>query len=238
MSADGPIDDAPVTAAARTEHIVVRRTARYLVIGEPSPSVRELWIALHGYGQLAAGFARAMTPATSQERVIVVPEALSRFYLGSPTRGTHATARVGATWMTREDREAEIADHVDYLDALHDAVIATLPSVRVLVLGFSQGVATATRWLTRGRTRAHRVVLWAGGLPDDVDVSRLVDPARDTRVSFVIGRRDDVVPAETIVRTTSRLESLGARYERLEFDGGHRLNRALLARLGCEAPRI
>jgi predicted esterase len=215
----------------REGHIVVQRTARYLAIGEPGGQVRELWFALHGYGQLAAGFARAMAPAARTDRLIVVPEALSRFYLESPVRGAHATARVGATWMTREDREAEIADHVAYLDALHDATLATLPPVRILVLGFSQGVATATRWLTHGRARADRLVLWAGGLPDDVDVARLVDPARDTRVTFVRGREDDVVPLETIARTATRLATLGERCERLEFDGGHRLNREILAGL-------
>ena len=139
--------------------------------------------------------------------------------------------------MTREDREAEIADHVAYLDALHDAVLEALPPVRVLVLGFSQGVATATRWLSRGRARVDRLVLWAGGLPDDVDPARLVEQARDTRVSFVTGRKDDVVPADTISRTASRLEALGARYERIEFDGGHRLNRTILRRLGIGAGR-
>ena len=109
--------------------------------------------------------------------------------------------------------------------------------MRTLVLGFSQGVATATRWLTRGRARADHLVLWAGGLPDDVDVARLVDPMRETRVTFVTGRQDDVVPAESIARSASRLEALGERYERMEFDGGHRLNRAILARLGERSPR-
>ncbi len=47
--------------------------------------------------------------------------------------------------MTKEDRENEIADYVDFLDAVFGEVVT--PGARVTVLGFSQGVATAARWL-------------------------------------------------------------------------------------------
>jgi len=225
--------------AAPTEHrIAVQRTARYFLLGDPSPQIREVWIALHGYGQLARDFARAMAPVASAERLIVVPEALSRFYLASPVRGGHATAPVGATWMTREDREAEIADHVAYLDAVYEQVVRMVapgsPSTRVL--GFSQGVATATRWLTRGRTRAEHVILWAGSLPDEIDVAGLVDASRRTRVSWVAGTRDDVVTAEMLERAAARVAALGEQGECLGFDGGHRLDRATLLRLADRAP--
>ncbi|HYD55224.1 MAG TPA: hypothetical protein VEA99_21500 [Gemmatimonadaceae bacterium] len=215
---------------ATAAHIVVQRTARFLLVGEPSPEVREVWIALHGYGQLAADFARAMAPVASAERLLVVPEALSRFYLESPVRGTHMTARVGATWMTREDREAEIADHVAYLDALLERVLLSCapgsPTTRVL--GFSQGVATAARWLTRGTARTEHLILWAGQLPDDVEASQLVDQTRRTRLSYVWGRRDDLLTSASITRTVERLSATGAPFDELTFDGGHRLDRATL----------
>src|SRR3712207_7263342 len=41
------------------------------------------------------------------------------FYFGDPRVTTHGPeTMVGATWMTREDREREIQDHVHYLDTL------------------------------------------------------------------------------------------------------------------------
>jgi predicted esterase len=226
---------------ARVEHIVVQRTARYIRFGAPSPETKELWIALHGYGQLAADFARALSPVLGERRVVVVPEALSRFYLESPTRESarptqgrqHLTARVGATWMTREDREAEIVDQVSYLDRLLEHLLGqTVPSTpRVHVLGFSQGVATAARWLARGRAHVHAVSLWCGQFPDDVDATMLISSAHDTRVTFVTGNRDIVIPAEGIARTESKLSMLGDAYTRLTFDGGHRLDRGVLTRL-------
>jgi hypothetical protein len=52
----------------------------------------------------------------------VAPEGLSRFYFEGGFHGPGS--KVGATWMTREDRLAKIEDYVGYLDALHDAVFA------------------------------------------------------------------------------------------------------------------
>ncbi|MBK7947090.1 MAG: hypothetical protein IPJ85_18060 [Flavobacteriales bacterium] len=88
--------------------IQVQRTARYHVLGtlEAAP---EIWIAIHGYGQLARYFLNNFK-GLEEGRCIVAPEGLSRFYLDAEH------ARVGATWMTREDRLHEIDDHVAYPD--------------------------------------------------------------------------------------------------------------------------
>lgn len=218
---------------ARLAHLQVRRTARYYVLGAEHGAAREVWIALHGYGQLAADFARAVQPVASAERLVVVPEALSRFYLESPVRGAHVTARVGAAWMTREDRDEEIADHVGYLDALHDLVRRehAAADARLTILGFSQGVATAARWLARGATRADHVILWGGQLPEDVDAAQLRDATRTTRITYAIGDRDEVIPADGVERTVARLAASGAPFERLTFAGGHRLDRGTLLSL-------
>jgi len=62
------------------EHrITVSRSARYFTLGRPD---REVWFVLHGYGQLAARFLRHFEPLDDGTRLMVAPEALSRFYLG------------------------------------------------------------------------------------------------------------------------------------------------------------
>ena len=78
--------------------------------------MRELWYVLHGYGQLAAPFLDDFRAIDDGTRLIVAPEALSRFYEGDVQARLHKDAKVGASWMTREDRDAEIADYVAYLD--------------------------------------------------------------------------------------------------------------------------
>ena len=194
--------------------------------------MRELWIACHGYGQLAADFARQLEPIASAERVIVAPEALSRFYIDALERGAEAR-RVGATWMTREDRESEIADYVAYLDAAFAAIRGELPSSggRTHALGFSQGVATVVRWLALGSTRVDALTLWAGGLPHDLTLAQYADRFAHTAVTLVAGDRDRLVIEAAVEDARERLNVAGIDHQLVRFSGGHRLDAAVLAGL-------
>src|SRR5205085_360938 len=107
------------TIRTASEHAIeVPRTARYFLIGDASSTGKELWIVLHGFGQLAADFIEYFATLNDGERVVVAPEALNRYYT-QPISVPSADRKVGATWMTKEFRDAEIADYVRYLDLLH-----------------------------------------------------------------------------------------------------------------------
>src|SRR6266513_3311805 len=129
-------------------HIEVRRSARYYTLGEPSAETRDVWFACHGYGQLAADFIKEFEIIAHPTRVIVAPEALSRYYAANEPGFHSSESKVLASWMTREDREAEIDDYVAYLDAVYADVFESLDRARVTVhaLGYSQGAATVSRW--------------------------------------------------------------------------------------------
>ena len=61
-------------------HITVSRRARWYLEGDPA-TARDVWYALHGYGQLAAELLAGARALVEPERLVVAPEALSRFYL-------------------------------------------------------------------------------------------------------------------------------------------------------------
>jgi predicted esterase len=214
-------------------HIAVTRTARYYVLGAQSPSPRELWFACHGYGQLARYFARHFEPLDDGTRTIVVPEGLSRFYFGDP-RGRHgADATVGATWMTREDRDREIEDHVGYLDALYTQMRSQRgrARARVTVLGFSQGVATVCRWLARGTAHVDRLVLWAGRIPTDIFPLPETSSLRGAHMTLVVGAGDEYVTPLVAAEQESLLRDAKLTYDVRRFDGGHGLNADALREL-------
>jgi predicted esterase len=131
----------------------VSRTARYATLGTFDASVRDCWIVCHGYGQLAAGFVTEFEPLLAPGRLIVAPEGLSRFYLEGES------GAIGASWMTRESRETEIADYVGYLDAVYHQIQARTENdaLRVTAMGFSQGTATICRW----GSSEHGIGMWA-----------------------------------------------------------------------------
>ncbi len=203
--------------------IHVRRTARYHVLGtlEAAP---ELWIVLHGYGHLARYFLNNFD-GLENGRCIVAPEGLSRYYIDEDH------ARVGATWMTREDRLHEIEDHVTYLDTLVAELSKdAMPGAVINVLGFSQGVATAARWAVHGKTRPSRIVLWAGSIPPELDREQL-SAWRNVPVDLVLGDQDEYATEADLDAAALRLERAGVGHRKHFFRGTHKLEPVLLRRL-------
>jgi predicted esterase len=221
-----PAPPAPITE----HHIAVRRTARYHCIGEPGDAIREVWIVIHGYAQLARHFIRPFRELASSERLIVAPEALSRSYDGVIDTASHAQAHVGAIWMTREDRLAEIDDYVGYLDQLHSTIVAGCnhPNLIVRVLGFSQGTATASRWFALGSSRIDHLILWGGALAADLDMASSRDRFSGARFTAVAGEEDKVFTPSEARGQGERLASLGIVQETICFVGGHVIDRETL----------
>ncbi len=215
-------------------HLSVTRTARYITSGN-STDPPTVWFVLHGYGQLAEPVARECSVLGANQNLVVVPEALSRFYLSDAQRLHGPDVSTAASWMTREDRESEIGDYVGYLDTLYDRVFEGIDRAKanVRVLGFSQGADTACRWIDRGRVRADHLVLWAGFCPPDVDLTRRDTPFGRMKISIVVGSSDTLATPERVAGLEARLE--GRDYDLVRFDGGHHLDRNVLLKL-AEVP--
>jgi predicted esterase len=217
----------------KEHHIQVQRTARYYTIGEPGPATRDVWFVCHGYGQPAADFIREFEIIANRTRVIVAPEALSRHYLPTEPGYHSGEARVGASWMTREDRQMEIADYVGYLDALYDEITTKVnrQNVSVTVLGFSQGGATADRWVSRGRSRVHRLVLWGAFLASDADLNQAATIFGDVKLTIVYGTKDKYTNEQLVEDYQTLLKEKTIPFELITFDGGHRMDRGTLKSL-------
>lgn len=214
----------PIDRAVEEHRIIVPRTARYYTLGE-AVTTSELWLVLHGYGQLARYFLRPFE-GLEQNRLIAAPEALSRFYTDE------AHSRVGATWMTREDREAEISDQGTYLNTLAAALLAPCrPGTPLNVLGFSQGVATACRWTLRSTTPIRRLVLWSGSMPPEMEAGTMRGAWSGSKITLVHGEHDLVTTEEVLQRNTKHLREAGLAHGTLRFNGGHQLDRVALGKV-------
>ncbi len=208
--------------------LTVERPARVLVLG--NPAAPEVWVALHGYGQLAATFAPSFVPLAGPARCVILPEAPARFYLDA------AHQRVGASWMAREyltpeahaaeARRAEVASLCAYLDA---TVAHVAPGRPVSVLGFSQGAHVAARWAALGQTPAQRLVLWGVPFPDDLDPS--AHRERLAGFTLVAGDADPLVTPARLDPSLARLDAAGLPYRLERYAGAHVLDPAVLARV-------
>jgi predicted esterase len=209
------------------EHkLTVPRTARYYTLGTPSEQTRDLWVVCHGYGQLARYFLRHFAVLDNGATVVVAPEGLSRFYLDG------FSGRVGATWMTKEDRLSEIEDQAAYLNLLLQELLQQVPSdVRVHVLGFSQGGATVCRWLATGQVPCQHLVLWAASFPEDIDFESGKMAFEGIPVDVVYGTQDEFITSEKLQHQQEIMSRIGLSPQVHTFEGGHTIEPQLLLRI-------
>ncbi len=209
-------------------HIEVAKTARYYTLGPLGPGPKQAWMVCHGYRQAAARFLRRFKALDDGTRRVIAPEGLSRFYV-DPAPGRHGPEhRVGASWMTREDRLNEIGDYVRYLDLLAAETLNPWHDRETVVLGFSQGVHTAARWITLGDASVDRLVLWGAYLPDDLDMDAAASRLAGVDLILVRGLSDPTVNDSGHARQEERLDEAGIGHRTLTHPGGHDIDPDLL----------
>jgi predicted esterase len=188
----------------------------------------------HGYGQPAVDFIREFETIASPTRVIVAPEALSRYYI--PTEpGYHSTeSKVGASWMTSEDRQTEISDYVAYLDALYDEITSRVnrQAISVTCARFFTGWRDReqvghARSLTHPQTRPMGFVSSRA----TVDLDQAPKFFSDANLTIVYGTKDKYVGEKMIRDYQTLLKEKTIPYELITFEGGHRMDRSTLKSL-------
>lgn len=206
------------------EHFLqVERTARVYTYGELTAKTRRVWLAAHGYGQLAGYFIRHFESLDGETDFVIAPEALSRAYHD----GTYT--RVGASWMTREMREHEIADYLAYLNrALREFYPDDLPGVRLIGFGFSQGAATISRWAHACPRRLDRLVLWGGAPAEELFEAPGFEKIP---ILFAIGDKDSYITEAKREKLRGSCSAKGLNFTIVSYKGGHRLDSHLISRL-------
>jgi predicted esterase len=210
----------------KKHHLKVSRTARYFTLGEFSEKTKRVWFVCHGYGQLAEYFIRNFEVIDDGTNFIVAPEALSRFYLEG------FSGRVGASWMTKEERDSEIADNVQYLNELYFTILKDqdIEKLNIHVLGFSQGVPAACRWVADGEVKFDKLILWAGIFPPDMnnDFQFTADHLlKDKQTYIIYGNKDPFLKEEHF----KEIENFGKIKPDLKviiFEGKHELKGEIL----------
>lgn len=211
-----------------TVSIPIQKTGFCSVLGE-AKNPDDLWFVLHGYGQLSQYFIRHFEAVADERSVVAAPEAPSRFYLD----GTYG--RVGACWMTKHERETDIADLNLYLDTLFDEVCRrhdVTKTTRLRFLAFSQGVPVLCRWLARRTESIHQLILWAGSVPQDMPLPELRELLGRAPSYLVYGTQDPYLKQTQFPMLQTMLNDQQLPAHIRTFEGGHTLDAGLLRELG------
>jgi predicted esterase len=213
------------------EHnIIISKHARYSTLGSPSVKIKSVWFVLHGYGYLASEFINNFDAINNGENYIIVPEALNKFYL----KGFYG--KVGATWMTKEDRKNEISDYINFLNSVYETEINKFDKtkIKINVLGFSQGCPTAVRWLVSGKCTSNSLTLWSGEFPHDSDPEKIKSALENVKINFVIGESDKIIDEKRVKEEIKKIEKLELNLKIHKFKGGHEINKTALLEIVSE----
>lgn len=203
-------------------------SAPYYTLNEVTKDTRYIWIGCHGYGQLAQFFLKKFESLDPRQHFFIAPQGLSRFYLDN-TYG-----RVGASWMTKEDREMDLANQKAYFDAVFDPLFENIDfdHYKLVLFGFSQGVSTISRMAAYKKWPFYRMILWAGSFPKELTKDEFSHLPHTAKVVSCIGRQDIYYSEQLVVQEKVRLSSVfTGRLKMLTFEGKHEVVKEELTRL-------
>ena len=196
--------------------ISVTKTAHYSTHGQLTKTTKYIWIACHGYGQLASRMIERFDFLDTEDHFVIAAEGLNRFYW-------HKNNKPVSAWMTSQDRYDEINDFVAYLDTLYSKYCQHVnqAEVKIVLFGFSQGCATLWRWIHARQPRFDYLINWAGWIPEDISFVHLLEYLNASQMHLHYGNEDHFITDETVSKITDVIKANHLDVTVSQFDGKH-----------------
>ena len=166
------------------KHLDITISASYSTLNELTEDTERIWLAFHGYGMLSQYFIKKFEVLDPKRNFIVAPQGLSKYYL----EGFYG--RVGASWMTKEDRLTEIDNQQRYIKAVLAKEGVNPDNAEIIMFGFSQGTATATRFGAFSGLPFSKLILWSGTFPEDLPPEQVQHWPEELPIHFLVGTED------------------------------------------------
>ena len=200
-------------------------TNSYSTLNTLSSKTKTVWFVCHGMGYLSRYFINYFKEINAEENYIISPQGQSKYYIAPKFK------HVGSSWLTKENTIKETENIMHYFDA----VLKTekLPKdVNLIVLGYSQGVSVAMRYVAKRQLHCNQLVLMSGGIPRELVADDFNFLNKKTKVSLIYGTQDEYMDDERMVYEKRRVFDLfGNNVDIISFDGKHEVNVTLLNNL-------
>lgn len=214
------------TMGPNEKNVSYTATNTYVTLNQLTESTKNVWLVFHGIGYLSRYFINHFKDLPADENYIIAPQAPSKYYLKNEYK------YVGASWLTKENTKLETENVLRYIDAVYDA--EQIPqNLNLLLFGFSQGVSIAMRWLTQRKINCYSLILYAGGIPKELNMEDFDFLDLDkTKVILVYGDKDEFLNPERLKIEKSKTDTLFQdKVEIITFDGGHEIKPEIITAL-------
>ena len=210
------------------KHLIeIQKKARYYTAGANAANCSRVLLAAHGYGMSAERFAQKLETVLDGKTCLIVPEGLYRYYIDN------AHKKVGAHWMTKEERLDDIADNVRYLErVLADCGIGK--QTPVTALGFSQGTHTLLRFSVRTEHNIRHFISWGSHIPADVLEEEFLPFFQRARLTLAWGNEDEFISPDKMQMHAEELNDKGVPFELVKYNGRHKIETDVLRDLLTE----
>jgi len=195
-------------------------TNTYSTLNTLTEKTKHVWFVCHGIDYLSRYFLKYFKELNTEENYVIAPQASSKHYLGS------AYKHVGASWLTKENTDVEIENNMHYFDAVFEA--ENIPkTVNLIVLGYSQGVSIATRYVAKRQLQCSQMILLSGGLPNELtaDIFKFLN----AKVTLVYGDNDEFITKEIMQQEKYKIKKIfGNKVNIVTFKGKHEVKKEII----------
>ncbi|WP_103068443.1 alpha/beta hydrolase [Aquimarina sediminis] len=189
----------------------------YSTLNNLLPSTTTVWLVFHGIGYLSRYFIRLFDSLDKEENYFIAPQAPSKYYKGNDYR------RVGSSWLTKENTQSETQNVLRYVDAIVSE--EKIPKhVRLVVLGYSQGVSIATRWVASRKINCDDLIMISGGFPKELTKEDFSFLTNKTKVTHILGEQDPYFEIEKVKAEKIRIQQILPQIKFRTHQGGHELD--------------
>ncbi|HBK71776.1 MAG TPA: esterase [Flavobacteriaceae bacterium] len=204
------------------KEISYQSTNSYSTLNNLTDTTKNVWFVCHGIGYLSRYFLKYFKDLNPEENYIIALQAQSKYYLGSKYR------HVGASWLTKENTAKETENVMHYFDAVLEA--EKLPKdINLIVLGYSQGVSVATRYVASRKLKCSQLLLLSGGIPAELTNDDFKFLEGKTKVTLLYGDKDEYLTEPFMDNAIKGFYQLfGETAEINVFEGKHEVKKELL----------
>ena len=200
----------------------------YSTLNSFTEKTKNVWMVFHGMGYLSKYFINYFSELNPDENYIIALQAPSKYYQDKAFR------HVGASWLTRENTVIETENVLNYVDAVFKKEVSkNVPNL--IVLGYSQGVSIATRWVARKKIQCEMLILHSGGIPNELKPEDFEFLQPTTKVIYLYGNKDEYITEAR--KTEEQLKGSKLFKDRLSievFEGIHEVNREFILAVSKE----
>ena len=168
---------------SQEKEIIYNTQNSYSTLNQLTERTKTVWFVCHGMGYLSHYFLKYFKGLNPEENYIIAPQAPNKYYI-------QPKMHVGANWLTRNDTETGIINILNYFDAVFEA--EQIPKdVDLVILGYSQGVSVAMRYMAKRKLQCSQLILHSGGIPKELNVEDFEYLYETTKVKLIYGTDDE-----------------------------------------------